>query len=516
MTLRRRAVLQGMTTAGLTAGLSGLGSGAASAKGVSAAGSGPDWAAFDKAVRAEFSRQKLVGGAVAIVNSDGVLHRLTMGARDGGRAARITPDTHFLVASTTKSMSSLLVSTYVDDRTLEWDQPAIDAWSGFRAPTPELTRTLRVRDLMGMGTGLAEAPALSTFHQGVPTAAELLASLVNMQVVSAPGKVWIYNNTVYSVGAYLPLLATGVKSADLTAAYSTAMQERVFGPAGMASTVIADDPRGRVSNFSRGHGLDVFGRTDTLPYGAVGSYAPVGGGLSTLNDMANYVRLELRRGKSVTGKRVVSAGNLAQCWVPGVAVPLDPNIDPDAVSSGYAMGWIRERYKNGSSLVWHNGAIDGFTGFIGFLPEHDIGMVVLNNMNPFPNGLFLYLYVQMYVLSKQFGIDEGSPAKVSAAAARGREGLLAIGPTLHPVDKRHVAPFLGYYEGGYQVFFESARLLVQVQSRVIELRLQSGENYVMVDGLLAGVPVALTRDPDGVPAMDITGVERVRRTVGLA
>jgi beta-lactamase class C len=515
MALKRRSVLQGMSALGLTAGLSGLGSAAASAKGTQAEASTPNWSEFDKAVRAEFARQKLVGAAVAIVNGDGVLHQLTMGARDGGRAARISADTHFLVASTTKSMSSLLVSTYVDDGTLEWDQPAIDAWSGFRAPTPELTRTLRVRDLMGMGTGLAEAPALSTFHQGDATADELLASLVNMQVVDAPGKVWIYNNTVYSVGAYLPLLAKGVKPADLAAAYTIAMHERVFVPAGMASTVIADDPRGRVTNFSRGHGLDAFGRTDTLPYGAVGSYAPVGGGLSTLNDLASYVRLELRGGKSVTGKRVVSAANLAQCWVPGVPVPLDHNIEPDAVSSGYAMGWIREKYQDGTSLVWHNGAIDGFTAFIGFLPERDIGFVVLNNMNPFPNGLYLYLYVQMYVLSHQFGINDGSPAKIVAAADTAREGLLAIGPTLHPVNRTHVAPFLGYYEGGYQIYLDGGRLLLQVQSRIMELRLQKGETYVMADGLLPGTPVLLTRDPDGVPAMDITGVERVRRTVGV-
>jgi CubicO group peptidase (beta-lactamase class C family) len=514
MALQRRTVLQGMTGLGLTAGLSSLGSTAASAKGTGSPGSSPNWAAFDKAVRAEFVRQKMVGAAIAIVSSDGILHQLTMGARDGGRAARITPDTHFLVASTTKSMSSLLVSTYVDDGTLAWDQLAVDAWPGFRAPTPELTRTLRVRDLLGMGTGLAEPEALSTFHQGVPTSAELLQSLVNMTVVDAPGKVWIYNNTVYSVGAYLPLLASGVKPADLAAAYSIAMKERVFGPAGMASTVIADDPRGRVTNFSRGHGLDAFGRTNTLPYGAVGSYAPVGGGLSTLTDMANYLRLELRRGKSVTGKRVVSAANLAQCWVPGVAVPLDPDTDPDGVSSGYGMGWIRERYKNGSSLVWHNGAIDGFTAFLGFLPEHDIGLVVLNNMSPFPTGLYFYPYVQSYLLSTRFGIDVGSPEKVTAIAAKARAALLAVGQTLHPVNKTHVAPFLGYYEAGYQLFLDAGRLLLQVQSRVMELRLQKGETYVMADGLLPGVTVLLTRDPDGVPAMDITGVERVRRTVG--
>jgi hypothetical protein len=43
------------------------------------------------------------------------------------------------------------------------------------------------------------------------------------------------------------------------------------------------------------------------------------------------------------------------------------------------MGWIREEYKGGSSLVWHNGAFDGFTAFVGFLPQHDLGLTVLNN-----------------------------------------------------------------------------------------------------------------------------------------
>ena len=80
MALQRRSVLQGMTAAGLTAGLSGLGSGTAAAKG-SPAAAGPNWSEFDKAVRAEFARQKLVGAGIAIVSSDRVLHQLTMGAR---------------------------------------------------------------------------------------------------------------------------------------------------------------------------------------------------------------------------------------------------------------------------------------------------------------------------------------------------------------------------------------------------------------------------------------------------
>jgi CubicO group peptidase (beta-lactamase class C family) len=55
-------------------------------------------------------------------------------------------------------MSSALVATYVDAGVVGWDQKAIDAWSGFRAPTDELTRSLTIRQLLGMATGLHDAP----------------------------------------------------------------------------------------------------------------------------------------------------------------------------------------------------------------------------------------------------------------------------------------------------------------------------------------------------------------------
>ncbi|SNT64096.1 CubicO group peptidase, beta-lactamase class C family [Asanoa hainanensis] len=501
--MRRRTLLRAL---GLAAGAGTLGTPASAAP--------LPWADFDRQVRAEFARERLVGAAVAIVSADRVLHRLTLGHTDPGRRTPISPRTHFLVASTTKSMSSLLAATYVDEGVIGWDQRAVDAWSGFRAPTPELTRTLRVRDLLGMGTGIGEPAALSTLHEGFPTAEQLLQQVVNLPVEAPPETRWIYNNTVYATGGYLPLLASGVRPADVAAAWVNAIRTRVFAPAGMTTSTIADDPRGVVADYSRGNGVDIFGGTNVLPYGPVGSYAPAGGTLSTLDDMASYVRLQLRRGRSVTGRRVVSAANLAECWRPHVDVPIDPVLDPDGVAQGYGMGWIRERFTDGTSLVWHNGAIDGFTAYVGFLPERDLGLVVLNNLNPEPTGLFLYLYVLNLILSSRFGLNEGVPPKVSAAAARARETLTAKGPTTRPVDPRRVGPWLGYYEGGYLLALDRSRLVLALQSRRFDLRWVRGETYLMADGLVPGATVLLRRDPDGTPTLAVAGVETVRREVG--
>ena len=100
-------------------------------------------------------------------------------------------------------MTATMVAGYVDEGKLAWDQPVVDAWSGFRAPTPELTRTLRVRDLLNMWSGIGRDAALD-FHVNGMTAADLIRGIVNYPVLGPPHTEFFYNNDVYALGGYLP------------------------------------------------------------------------------------------------------------------------------------------------------------------------------------------------------------------------------------------------------------------------------------------------------------------------
>jgi CubicO group peptidase (beta-lactamase class C family) len=508
----RRAVLRGAAAAGLASGLAG---GPAEALGAGSVSGSHEWAEFGAAVGYSFRRMRMVGAAVAVVSADEVLYTSTHGVRDRATGQPVTNDTHFLVASTTKSMSSLLVATFVDDGLFGWDQPVVEVWPQFRAPTDELTKTLRVRDLMGMDSGITEPAALSALHEGDPTAAQLLQSVVNLPVEYPPGSTFFYNNTVYAVGGYLPALAQGIASADLEATYSWQMHERVYGPVGMATATIADDPRGVVDRYARGYGPDLRGRRLLMPYGAVGSYAPVGGTLATLTDMAAYVRMQLRNGTSVDGVEVVSAANLAECWKPHVEMPTSPELDPDVVSAGYGMGWIHQTYRDGTSLVWHNGGIDGFTTLIGFLPERDIGLVVLNNMNPASIGFFFYLAVLNHLLSQRFGLNEGVNERIEAAYDEASARLGGTWKRTIPVDHAAVAPYAGYYQGGYRLLVDGEVPTIRIGSRVMPLRALSDGAYVTTSGLVPGIRIHLTRGSDRVPRMELEGLETVSRTVGF-
>jgi CubicO group peptidase (beta-lactamase class C family) len=136
---------------------------------------------FDAAVRDGIHTFELVGAEIAIVTADGIDHHNTYGVRNLTSGAPVAPDTHFLVGSTTKSMSYLLVATHVDDGALAWDQAVRDAWPNFQAPSDALTRELRVRDLLGMASGIGE-PVSTVLHFGDMTAGELLRSIVELPV----------------------------------------------------------------------------------------------------------------------------------------------------------------------------------------------------------------------------------------------------------------------------------------------------------------------------------------------
>ena len=208
---------------------------------------------FETDIEAAMGMFRMVGAAVALVDRSGIRYRRGFGVRDLASGAPVTPDTHFLVASTTKSMSSLLVATLVDDGAFAWDQPVREVWPDFRAPTAELTNTLRVRDLLGMDSGIGEPAALSTFHQGDVTAGELLRSLAALPVTEPPHAKYFYNNTVYAGGGYLPALAQGVSENELETVYARLMQERVYRPAGMSTSRITDDPRPFVADYATGY-----------------------------------------------------------------------------------------------------------------------------------------------------------------------------------------------------------------------------------------------------------------------
>jgi hypothetical protein len=232
--------------------------------------------------------------------------------------------------------------------------------------------------------------------------------------------------------------------------------------------------------------------------------------------MAAYVTLQLRGGTAPAGQRVVSAQNLAECWKPVIEIPLPPEASSEVSEVSYCMGWVSAVYGAGRRVLSHMGGEDGFTCNIAFLPEDDLGLVVLTNAGPTPNGQLFCGYALNLLLEHRFALDADPQGAVISGYEAAARRLADQAAQAVPVDPTAIAPFLGYYEEGFRLAFDAAGTLrLHLQNRAWRVLGQPDGSYAIGSGSGVGGVIHLTRDAVGVPLLELQDFGTVRWQSGL-
>ena len=322
-------------------------------------------AAFEAYVAEAMNRLGVPGAAVTVVQNGAVVNAQGFGVRELGGTAPVTPDTLMMIGSITKSMTSTMAATLVDDGWLSWDTPVADLLPAFAFPDPSLTPRLSVADAFCACTGLPRRDPEIFFNWDALTPERLIASVAEFPVTAPFGEAFQYNNQLYAVGGYAATVAAGGAPTDLFAAYRLAMRDRFLGPLGMDRSTFALEQVLAGGDYAVPHATDLEGQTRQLPLLAddrfVGSVAPAGALWSSARDMARYVQMELADGIAPDGTRVVSAENLDRTRAPRTAIPAPPGLPPLLYegTQAYGLGWGVGAYK-GQPLVSHSGGTLGF------------------------------------------------------------------------------------------------------------------------------------------------------------
>jgi CubicO group peptidase (beta-lactamase class C family) len=346
---------------------------------------------------------------------------------------------------------------------------------------------------MGMGTGLEDG--LSYLYWQQPSAQILFDTLVDSPVIGELGKVFYYNNQMYATAGYLAPLVTGVPYGQLPETYAALMQERVYSPIGMKAA-ITEDPSVVSDNYAVGHETTVLGAPEslsTMPNQLLAAVAPAGGTATDVVSMARYLITQLNEGVAPDGTRVVSAENLARTWMPQTpfSIPASAGVDFE----GYAMGWVALNY-NGVEIRNHSGGTGGFRTDMLFVPEAELGIVVVTNSFSgqwFSNAM-LFELVDAY-----FGFEgditeqrfERYQAHLDNLAAKAES---VVSPT---VDPESVSSLLGEYERGWRVELRDDALWVVGNGYTLRL-LPTGDSYVANNGGdETGTEFSFGEDTDG-------------------
>lgn len=294
-----------------------------------------------------------LNGAALVAKGGEILYVKGFGLADAASNRANSPQTRFRLGSITKQFTAMAILILQARGLIEGS----DSISDYINNCPEAWQGVQIEHLLDHTSGIADFTEQPDFHDlDTATPAQTVASVADIPLTSASGRSFRYTNTGYV------LLGMVIEAASGTS-YAAFLQDEVFGPLGMDDSGYEDgDTPGLATGYSSGltvaHPLDM-----SVPYAAGGLYSTV---------------LDLHRWQeALYTQRLATATGMARYFTSLEDIT-------DRLGFGYAYGQY-VGYDDGSTLIWHDGRINGFHTLLARYPDEHITVALLSNREASPD-----------------------------------------------------------------------------------------------------------------------------------
>ncbi len=351
---------------------------------------------FEGAVK----RSGAYGAQLSIIKGDQQLD-FAAGFAHALRRVDMTTDTLIQIGSITKVFNATIVVSLVQEGALDLDTPVKRYLPDFAIADAEATRTLTLRRLLSMSSGLDNGPYVY-FGGGDDALGRYVANLKSLPQNFRPGSHFGYSNAGTCIAGHMASRITGKP-------WETLLRERILEPAGLTQSAALDEDAAR-QRVSVGH--------DTSPgssqpkiiepdFTAHRSRAPSGATLAlSTSHLARFGRIFLNKGMADTGARILPAASVELMMSPQTQVP----------TRKYASSWCIGPYAgnwNGVCYWGHAGGTPTSASFLHWIPEQNGVIAFIVNTRPalgeFSRSTFdEILYAAFGFRRPRFDVPEGA------------------------------------------------------------------------------------------------------------
>jgi len=306
---------------------------------------------IDAFIESELARQKIPGVALAVVKYGKPLVVKGYGMANLEHQVAVKPETIFQSGSVGKQFTAFAVMLLVEEGKIVLD----DKISKYLGEVPDAWANITVRHLLTHTSGMTDYPRDFDFRKDY-TEDELLTRAKEIPTAFAPGEKWAYSNLGYVTLGVVIRKASGKYYGDF-------LKERVFSPLGMTTARIISE-EDIVPNRAAGY---------VLHNGEVKNQEWVSPSLNTTADGALYLTAldMLKWDEALSSGKLLSKAGYEAMWTP---VRLNSGkADP------YGFGWA-VRQVNGTRLIEHGGAWQGFKAMISRYPDKELTIIVFANL----------------------------------------------------------------------------------------------------------------------------------------
>jgi CubicO group peptidase (beta-lactamase class C family) len=432
------------------------------------------------------------GAAIGIVQDGKLIHSQAFGVKELGTQDLVTTETQFMIGSTTKSLTTLMMAKLIDEGKFSWNTPVIQVLPTFELGDKQTTDKLLMKHTVSANTGMPRHDIEMFFNHDAATPAMRMAEMKEMKPSTGFGETFQYSNNMVMAGGYVAGHAA-YPDIELGVAYDLAMQTRVFDPLNMTSTT---SDFNQLQKPAMPHGKNLQGDYIIMPISSekwTTSIRPSGALWSNVNDMAHYLMMELNNGVNAQGDRVISEQNLLERRKSQITI---------ADKMNYGLGLIIED-DHGVMSIGHDGNTLGFSAGMIFYPEHNLGAVLLTNAR----GANLFIAaVRRKLVELLFDGKDQAQAMISIGQEQNRN---AITKNLENIEIHPQAAWLEKFVGSYlhpvlgviEIRQEDGKIELDARDWKGALGQKKEEDgtlkLIMTDGLLPGLDFISKEDETG-------------------
>ena len=349
----------------------------------------PSLGTLDQFIPAQMQKWKVPGLAIAIVQHKQVIYSHGFGVRDVKRNLPVTTKTLFAIGSITKSFTSVSMGILNDQGKLDWDKPVRQYLPDFQMYDPVASERMTPRDLISHRTGFAGHDL--AWYSSAFSREDLVHRLRFLQSNRDFRSGYHYNNMLVMTAGYLVGKIFGQTWEEF-------VKQHICEPLHMASSNFSVFDSQKSADFALPYRKDEHSETvNETPFYDIHSIGPAGSINSNVEEMARYAIFQLGEGKA-GDQQIVSKSNLDLTHTSQVPMGGQPEFK-ELGARDYGMGWVVTSYR-GHRMIWHNGGIDGFYALLTMLPDEDLGVVILTNLQdqPVPEVVAYHVYDHMLAL----------------------------------------------------------------------------------------------------------------------
>lgn len=469
-------------------------------------GQGAPLQGLDQYIAQAIKDHQIPGLAIAVVRNDSVVFEKGYGVRTAGTSQPVDAHTSFSIGSGTKGFTAAALGLFVDEGRVKWDDPVVKYLPDFALADPWVTKEITLRDLLTHRTGIGS----DFLYYGAPFDRYEAVKRLRGAKASRPFRYgFFYSNNMYVVAGLIVEKVSGLKWEEF-------ISRRLFAPLGMSESTTNVAALEVNRNVATPHRIRQ-GKLAATPYRHLDNTAPSGAINSSVHDMTQWMRMQLKEGGTLgpNGQPILSKAVMGEMHRPQTTFE----------DGAYGMGWFVFEHQRHRMLM-HAGGIDGMYAIVSLLPEKHTGVVVLTNLEGhfLPNALALWIFDRTLGLQPEDYSKSNLQVQVESAKQdelRLQALLVKCKPEAKPA--RALSDYAGRYSdpffGDLAVRLERKRLVVERSKDWIADLQPCGENAFFLrwrTGPFGEQIVTFTTNADGkVSALKMKGFGTMARQASL-